>query len=280
MGRNPKPYESQGHSDLAKGVFSYVFGVSRTSPRSRHDLSNFELSPATLCHLTPAHNVGTNVMSGRRKRTSQRSSCLSPSPRPIKRQRTWANEVDRKALAAGEETDEHRLAQRQKQVDMGKNTLSYDRFSVCEPREARERGMPMTPIVRQKCSKRSFDGQLSAWKKGIHAFVRSLDERLERVASVGKQARQASTPARSVASVIVSGQSELEGEHRAPDGCAGGVCASDHEEFSDLDEIELDDFGNVINMPAVSKATDLQTPPAAKAAQKQEVTPPSIFDMF
>ena len=63
-----------------------------------------------------------------------------------------------KQKANGEETDEHRVAQRQKQIDYGKNTLLYDAFVAEVPRDARLPRHPMTPLVTQKCSKRSFVG--------------------------------------------------------------------------------------------------------------------------
>jgi hypothetical protein len=36
--------------------------------------------------------------------------------------------------AAERESDAHRLAQRQKQIDMGKNTLGYQRYKAAVPR--------------------------------------------------------------------------------------------------------------------------------------------------
>lgn len=37
-------------------------------------------------------------------------------------------------LTTEKETDPHRLAQRQKQIDYGKNTLGYDRYCTLVPR--------------------------------------------------------------------------------------------------------------------------------------------------
>lgn len=66
------------------------------------------------------------------------------------------------------ETDMHRLGQRQKQVDFGKNTLGYQRYLEAVPKHKRRvhkvHGYaidPVTPDVHQKCSKRTFDGQAS-----------------------------------------------------------------------------------------------------------------------
>ena len=38
------------------------------------------------------------------------------------------------AAKRAEETDDHRISQRQKQIDYGKNTLGYERYTECIPR--------------------------------------------------------------------------------------------------------------------------------------------------
>lgn len=96
-----------------------------------------------------------------------------------KRPRSWADELERLALRQGVETDEHRLAQRQKQIDYGKNTIAYDRLSKLVPRSKRTREHPMTPPIRQKSSKRSFDGQVKKWRRMLHAYYDSLDDELK-----------------------------------------------------------------------------------------------------
>ncbi|KAL4421471.1 hypothetical protein ABPG75_010762 [Micractinium tetrahymenae] len=69
------------------------------------------------------------------------------------------------------ETDPHRLAQRQKQIDMGKNTLGYQRYRQAVPREKRNRKTdPITPNVYQVCSKRAFEGQVKKWRRMLHSW--------------------------------------------------------------------------------------------------------------
>ncbi|KAK9836308.1 hypothetical protein WJX81_004102 [Elliptochloris bilobata] len=75
------------------------------------------------------------------------------------------------------EIDAGRLAQRQKQIDYGKNTLGYVNYLKAVPRErrrCRREGLipidPITPDVRQVCSKRAFDGQIRKWRRMLHEY--------------------------------------------------------------------------------------------------------------
>lgn len=78
--------------------------------------------------------------------------------------------------AEPKETDAHRIAQRQKQIDYGKNTLGYQRYTEEVPRYLRRKIStriavhPETPDVRQICSKRSFDGQAKKWRRELHLW--------------------------------------------------------------------------------------------------------------
>lgn len=111
-------------------------------------------------------------------RRYKRPSTQGAHDRPIKRRRRWSDIVEGLSLANGVETDPHRIAQRQKQIDFGKNTLAYDKFIAVCPRHTRKCGDPMTPLPQQKCSKRSFNGQVTSWKKKMYAFVAELEDRL------------------------------------------------------------------------------------------------------
>ena len=65
----------------------------------------------------------------------------------------------------------HRLAQRRKQLDLGKRTEGYQRYIAAVPRKARQEGVhPQTPQPRKACSKRSWDGQVRKWRRELHKW--------------------------------------------------------------------------------------------------------------
>lgn len=66
------------------------------------------------------------------------------------------------------ETDAHRIAQRRKQIEYGKNTLIYTRFkSEVRKRSGRH---PRTPDIFEKVSKRAFDCKVKAWRRALHSW--------------------------------------------------------------------------------------------------------------
>lgn len=68
------------------------------------------------------------------------------------------------------ESDEARLRARQKQIEYGKNTDGYRNYVAKVPKDQRVKGMPSTPEKFQKCSKRSWDGQVRKWRRQLHAY--------------------------------------------------------------------------------------------------------------
>ncbi|KAI5065880.1 hypothetical protein GOP47_0018504 [Adiantum capillus-veneris] len=69
-----------------------------------------------------------------------------------------------------EETDAHRLSQRQRQIEYGKNTLGYECYVELVPRLKRKARDPQTPNPKQVCSKRSWDGQIRKWRRLLHVY--------------------------------------------------------------------------------------------------------------
>ena len=67
-------------------------------------------------------------------------------------------------------TDEHKLSQRQKQIDFGKNTIGYERYSRQVRRHERRPGDPRTPDIREPHSKRQFDGLVKEWRRRLHQW--------------------------------------------------------------------------------------------------------------
>jgi hypothetical protein len=73
-------------------------------------------------------------------------------------------------------TPEERLAYRQKQVEKGKNTAGYKNYRASVSKCRRTKDCPRTPDVNRKCSKRSFDGQIRAWRRALHQYDDVVDD--------------------------------------------------------------------------------------------------------
>jgi len=68
------------------------------------------------------------------------------------------------------ESDVRRLAARQKQIDIGMNTVGYQRFCEAVPVDKRTKEHPKIPDIHQVCSKRSWDGQVRKWRRMLHDY--------------------------------------------------------------------------------------------------------------
>jgi len=73
------------------------------------------------------------------------------------------------------EQDSRRLAARQKQIDIGMNTVGFQKYSEI-PSSARTKAHPKIPDIHQVCSKRSWDGQVRKWRRQLHDFDPSTPE--------------------------------------------------------------------------------------------------------
>ncbi|KAG2447868.1 hypothetical protein HYH02_007324 [Chlamydomonas schloesseri] len=90
---------------------------------------------------------------------------------------TWVKSPVKKDVKPPvKDLDEHRLAQRQKQIDYGKNTLGYQRYLQLVPKHKRQKGDPQTPDMYINNSKRAFEGQIKVWRRQLHKYDQDGDE--------------------------------------------------------------------------------------------------------
>jgi hypothetical protein len=68
------------------------------------------------------------------------------------------------------------LHQRQKQIDIGKNTRQYRRYVSLVPKGQRTAEHPRTPDPRKPVSRRQFDGLLRQWRQLLHRFDDGVDD--------------------------------------------------------------------------------------------------------
>lgn len=70
------------------------------------------------------------------------------------------------------ELDSHRLDQRIKQIAYGENTRGFmNLMKALERDPGLVKGcIPVKPAIHQKCSKRSWDGQVRKWRRALHMY--------------------------------------------------------------------------------------------------------------
>ncbi|CCI44066.1 unnamed protein product [Albugo candida] len=79
--------------------------------------------------------------------------------------------VKKKIFAAHETLSKRVLAQRQKQIDYGKNTIGYKRYRNMVTKENRRKhSHPLTPDKGLNISKRRFDQVVRSWRRSLHKF--------------------------------------------------------------------------------------------------------------
>eukprot|EP00998_Keelungia_sp_KM082_P005637 NODE_1945_length_1176_cov_107.004766_g1731_i1.p1 GENE.NODE_1945_length_1176_cov_107.004766_g1731_i1~~NODE_1945_length_1176_cov_107.004766_g1731_i1.p1 ORF type:complete len:294 (+),score=37.38 NODE_1945_length_1176_cov_107.004766_g1731_i1:91-972(+) len=70
------------------------------------------------------------------------------------------------------EDDPHRLQQRHKQITYGENTPGYQNFQRLLDKDPSllQGCVPVKPCIYQRCSKRSWDGQVRKWRRALHMY--------------------------------------------------------------------------------------------------------------
>jgi len=143
-GELPSPLSSlQNIPDLAPIAFD---SIKKSTTKSNPSLLENFNSPAQLSKSAEL-NTPTKLSSSAPTTIKTPSSRKLPSP-----------------------LDDHRIAQRQKQIDYGYKTIGYLRYRLLVPKEHRAPDHPRTPRKEQACSKRSWDGQLKKWRRELHRW--------------------------------------------------------------------------------------------------------------
>jgi hypothetical protein len=66
--------------------------------------------------------------------------------------------------------DEYRIRQRSKQVELGKATDGYLKYTRCIPRGLRTDDDPITPVSLASQSKRGWDAMIVKWRRKLHWY--------------------------------------------------------------------------------------------------------------
>merc|ERR1711874_963489 len=102
------------------------------------------------------------------RRSNQRFRC---EKRPHRDDSSASSRSSRSSCSKREkELDPVVLERRQKQIDYGKNTISYDNYVSKVSKDQRPNYLPRTPDKNVKYSRRQWDGLIKSWKLRIHAW--------------------------------------------------------------------------------------------------------------
>jgi len=77
--------------------------------------------------------------------------------------------------AAVAEDNERRLAQRQRQIELGKATVGYQSYVAQVASDQRPPNAPRTPDKQLKTSKRSWDASVRRWRRQLHIYDPDYD---------------------------------------------------------------------------------------------------------
>jgi hypothetical protein len=131
----------------------------------------------------------------------------------------------------------HRLEQRQRQIDFGKNTLGYVNYLKQVPKNQRKTGDPRTPDPRRECSKRSFDGLIRSWRRKLHAYDPSkADDEIE--IDLGDDENQLDAIEQNLNGSTKKTQKD-DGKGALPDGVSGSGSNNSNKPISKFEEAFL-----------------------------------------
>lgn len=147
-----------GRSKFAPTTPKFDLSISSESTKASKALSPRDKT-STQVSVAPTTPVGTE---------DQSSNLDSSIPIAASVSFEWRAKKVKKQKPR--EQDSRRLAARQKQIDIGMNTVGYKRFTESVPAEARTKAHPKIPDINQVCSKRSWDGQVRKWRRQLHDY--------------------------------------------------------------------------------------------------------------
>lgn len=127
-------------------------------------------TPPTQSNENSRSNSPNSSTSSANGDSTERSKNLFKGHKEEKRVRHNSYTSSTSSSSSYTEADPAILSRRQKQIDYGKNTAAYERYTEMVPMNDRTREHPRTPNKFGKYSRRAFDGLVKIWRKQLHFY--------------------------------------------------------------------------------------------------------------
>lgn len=167
---------SSDESKLGKRLLSAVGGQtdfsSMLQPSDSNHASKFRKLQESVNEKHATSFVSTDALAPTRKTMTEGAD----KARALNSKRLQAVDTSMSTSMVSEEDNEWeaRFQQREKQIEIGKNTKGYKSYSKKIAKDKRTINDPQTPDSREMCSKRQFDGKMHKWRKGLHHYDDSM----------------------------------------------------------------------------------------------------------
>lgn len=172
---------SSEESKLGKRLLSAVSGgQSDFSAMMQSNPTDHEQGSSHASKFRKTDDDNSTVGNSRHATSFMSVDPIAPTRKTVNDGQEKSKALNSKRLAVGSSTNnasmaedqewEARFHQREKQIDLTKNSKGYLTYVGKVARENRSHNDPQTPNGREMCSKRQFDGKLLKWRKGLRQY--------------------------------------------------------------------------------------------------------------
>ncbi|EDW04488.1 histone RNA hairpin-binding protein [Drosophila grimshawi] len=143
---------------------------SQTPPSTHSNENSRSNSPNGSTSSNPSSNNNNDNQPNPYLNSRQVNQASKAAHKEGKRMRHNSYTSSTSSSSSYTEGDPAVLSRRQKQIDYGKNTATYERYVDQVARNERTRDHPRTPNKYGKYSRRAFDGLVKIWRKQLHFY--------------------------------------------------------------------------------------------------------------
>ena len=157
-----------GQSDFSSMMHAQPSDSSHASKFRKIDEASADKMPTSFVSIDPLAPTRRTMTDGADKTKVLNSKRLQSNTLDT------SSMMSTSVMSEDDNEWEARFRQREKQIEIGKNTKGYKAYGKKVNKDKRTLNDPQTPDSREMCSKRQFDGKMHKWRKGLHQYDDSM----------------------------------------------------------------------------------------------------------